>query len=65
MRLTTQQKESIFKSLTERYGFVRSGLVDVLYVSPTSGALLYWDGNLMELTFGLCQKFEEGKIVMR
>ena len=62
MSITTQQKEKIFQKLTEQYGFVQSRLADSLYVSPATGALLYWDGEMMELSFGLCEKVQRGDI---
>ena len=65
MSITTQEKENIFRRLTEQYGFVQSQFADSLYVSPATGALLYWDGELMELSFGLCEKFEKGAIIMQ
>jgi hypothetical protein len=62
MSLTIQQKEKIFQKLMKQYGFVQSRLADDLYVSKATGALLYWNGEMMELSFGLCEKFQRGEI---
>lgn len=62
MSLTIQQKEKIFQKLTQQYGFVQSRLADNLYVSTGTGAILFWNGELMELSFGLCEKFQRGEI---
>jgi len=57
-----QQKEKIFQKLTKQYGFVQSQLANDLYVSATTGAILFWNGEMMELSFGLCEKFQRGEV---
>lgn len=65
MSLTKQKKKNIFQTLTKHYGFEKSELAHDFYYSPAHGALLFWDGNYMELTFDLCEKFQRGAILMR
>ena len=62
MPLTKQQKEKVFRELTDKYGFVRARKLDDMYFSPKSFAILYWDGESMELTFELCELFERGEV---